>query len=111
MSTARMAGPGGRGGAALTSPRGALIPEKDLYPRVRRVSILYRALLLLVFLRLMAPPGICLCKSAAPVHVFLADLLGGLPPAPEPEDDDDHAPGCPASKLCEGMGLWPTAPL
>jgi hypothetical protein len=61
----------------------------------------------LLFLRLMAPPGICLCKVSSPATAFFADLFGKDAPPTEQDDDDDHAPGCPASKLSEGMGLRP----
>jgi hypothetical protein len=59
--------------------------------------------------RLLLPPGICVCKLTSPAARHLAALLGGDAPAPTPveEDDDDHAPGCPASPLAAGMGVSP----
>jgi hypothetical protein len=40
--------------------------------------------------------------------VLLARLLGNDPPAPEPEDDNHHQHGCPASRL--GPSLRPQPP-
>jgi hypothetical protein len=75
------------------------------------VTILLRILYLLIFVRVMAPPGICLCKLTAP----LAYSLSGQPvPAQPAEPDNDHEPGCPASPLAAAMGLRApqlTAPL
>jgi hypothetical protein len=33
-----------------------------------------------------------------------------VPPPPPAENEDDHEPGCPASKLAAGMGLRPASP-
>jgi hypothetical protein len=71
------------------------------------VSILHRTLFVLVTLRLLVPPGVCLCKLSSPAARVLADLLGREAPAPEPEEDEDHAAGCPASKVSEGLGVRP----
>ena len=67
------------------------------------MSIGRRVLCLLMFLRLLAPPGICLCKLSAPAVAYLSGN-----PAPDSEqssEDDDHAPGCPCSPLASAMGL------
>ena len=73
------------------------------------MSILYRALLVLIVARLLLPPGICVCKLSSPAARLLVHALGGEAPAPQP-DDHDHLPGCPASDLAQGMGLQPAAP-
>jgi hypothetical protein len=72
------------------------------------VSILSRVLFVLITLRLLVPPGVCLCKLSSPAAHLLASVLGREAPAPEPEDED-HAAGCPASKLAEGMAVRPAA--
>jgi hypothetical protein len=70
------------------------------------------ALLLSVFivLRLLMPPGICVCKLSSPALRWFA-LLNGQEqpsvPAEPAEEEDDHAPGCPASYLSQGMGVAP----
>jgi hypothetical protein len=66
-------------------------------------------LMVLIALRLLLPPGICVCKWNSPAARFLVALLQTERQVPaEPEsDDDDHAPGCPASPLAVGMGVRP----
>ena len=66
-----------------------------------RVRLGLRILFVLLFLRLMAPPGICLCKLNASAILFPQ----GTVPSESDEPDDDHAPGCPCSPLAAGMGL------
>jgi hypothetical protein len=61
-----------------------------------------RVLYLLMFLRMLAPPGVCLCKLGAPAVAFLS---GQPVPVDTQAPDDDHAPGCPCSPLAAGMGL------
>ena len=76
------------------------------------MSILYRILIALMALRLLMPPGICACKLSSPAARLLAAFLQtGLPQpaAPSDAEDDDHAPGCPASPLAVGMGLVPAS--
>jgi hypothetical protein len=77
------------------------------------VSILYRILIALMALRLLMPPGICACKLSSPAARLLADFFRTarpLPPvAPPDAEDDDHAPGCPASPLAVAMGLKPAS--
>jgi len=73
------------------------------------VSIPVRILVVLIGVRLLLPPGICICKLSSPVVRVVADALGGDPTAPAP-DDDDHDPGCPASVLSLGMGVKPASP-
>ncbi|HXG11996.1 MAG TPA: hypothetical protein VNK04_19735 [Gemmataceae bacterium] len=53
--------------------------------------MLRNVLLFLIFLRLLWPPGICICHLLRPEAV------------PHHHDEDDHLPGCPASKM--GMTL------
>jgi hypothetical protein len=76
------------------------------------VSILARVLLVLLTIRLLMPPGICACQWSGPAAQLLLHALGAdvpyVPPA-QPEPDDDHAPGCPASPLAQGMGVHPPA--
>jgi hypothetical protein len=62
----------------------------------------------LIVLRLLMPPGICICKLSSPVFTLIA-ILGGseCPPAPAHDDHEDHLPGCPASHLAEGLGVGP----
>jgi hypothetical protein len=64
----------------------------------------------LITLRLLMPPGICACKLSSPASRLLAAAWGAElpPPSPPPtHTDDDHAPGCPASSLAEGLGVAP----
>ena len=66
------------------------------------MAIALRILYLLLFVRLMAPPGVCLCKLSAPAVAYLS----GMPlPADQQAPDEDHTPGCPCSPLSAGMGL------
>jgi hypothetical protein len=61
----------------------------------------------------MLPPGICVCQWHSPAARILVGLLNTgkeVPPPPAPENEDDHEPGCPASKLAAGMGLRPASP-
>lgn len=71
-------------------------------------------LMVLIALRLMMPPGICACKWSSPAGRLLAGVLHTerQVPTEQERDDDDHAPGCPASPLAAGMGVKPsTEPL
>jgi hypothetical protein len=73
------------------------------------VAILYRLLCVLIVVRVLCPPGVCVCKlSTRPVGV-LANLFTGteVPPLP-PEEEDDHDPGCPCSPLSTALGLRPS---
>jgi hypothetical protein len=70
--------------------------------------VLRSSLLVLLTWRLLLPPGVCLCQLGHPAAVLLARLLGNEPPAPEPEDDNHHQHGCPASRL--GPSLRPQPP-
>jgi hypothetical protein len=63
--------------------------------------------MLLIAARLMAPPGICLCKVTSPAVGSFLHLLGKDVPPVAPEPVEDHDPGCPASGLSEAMGLQP----
>jgi hypothetical protein len=73
------------------------------------VSVPTLLLSTLIVLRLLMPPGICVCKLSSPASRWLAAAWGAeLPPPPPPtHTDDDHAPGCPASSLAEGLGVAP----
>ncbi len=68
-------------------------------------------LMVLITIRLLMPPGICVCKWNSPAARFLVALLNTDREVPVEEDreDDDHAPGCPASPLAVGMGVKPSA--
>lgn len=73
---------------------------------------LHRILFVLLTLRLLLPPGICVCQWHSPAARILAGLFKTgkeVPPSPPAENEDDHEPGCPASKLAAGMGLRPAA--
>lgn len=74
------------------------------------MAILYRLFCVLIVVRVLCPPGVCLCKfSTAPARL-LATLFhtGKEVPPPPPEENDDHEPGCPCSPLTAGMGLRPS---
>jgi hypothetical protein len=73
------------------------------------VGLLLRAMLGLMLLRLLVPPGCCLCQASAPAARALAALAGKeLPEAiPEPPEEENHHDGCPASFVSTGMGLRP----
>ena len=66
-------------------------------------------LMVLIVLRLLLPPGICVCKWSSPAARLLVALMNSERQAPpqQESDDDDHAPGCPASPLAVGMGVRP----
>jgi hypothetical protein len=63
--------------------------------------------MILITLRLLMPPGICVCQAASPAGKMLANLLHNDAPQPDPFDDD-HNPGCPASIFSSGLGVFPT---
>jgi hypothetical protein len=72
---------------------------------VSRATLL---LSVLITLRLLMPPGICVCKLSTPASRLLAAACGSeLPAIPTEESDDDHDPGCPASYLSQGLGVAP----
>ena len=72
------------------------------------MPILSRLLVLLIFARILVPPGMCLCKLEAPASRAVAWVLGSdAPDLPLDHHDDDHHPGCPASYLSLGLGLHP----
>jgi hypothetical protein len=74
------------------------------------VSIPAKLLFVLIALRLLMPPGICVCKQSAPAVELLARALGKQAPArpaTPAKEEDDHAPGCPASYLAQGLGVAP----
>lgn len=73
---------------------------------------LHLTLFVLLAFRLMLPPGICVCQwnsTAALVRLGLLAADDSQPQPPADDKDDDHDPGCPASKLATGMGLRPAA--
>jgi hypothetical protein len=81
-----------------------------IYGGASAVSILRPLLLVAITLRLLMPPGVCLCKLSSPAVRLLSLALGGDPPASVPEHDDhEHHPGCPASGLTEGLGVQPAS--
>jgi hypothetical protein len=75
------------------------------------VGLLSQAMLGMMILRLLVPPGCCLCQLKSPAAEVLASLVGkALPPAlPEPPEDENHHDGCPASFVSTGLGLRPAA--
>ena len=81
--------------------------KKTLYRHV------HQFLFVLLTIRLLLPPGICVCQWHSPAARMLVHFFGGtkeVPPPPPVENEDDHEPGCPASKLAAGMGLRPASP-
>jgi hypothetical protein len=70
-----------------------------------------RALLMvLMVLRLLMPPGICACKWSSPAARLLIALTQNqrsIPVESQPDNEDDHDAGCPASPLAAGMGVAP----
>jgi hypothetical protein len=76
------------------------------------VRFLTLILMALIALRLLVPPGICLCKLSSPTSRLLCKALGSEPaPVPVEPDDQHHDEGCPAGVLSEGMGVVPAAPV
>jgi hypothetical protein len=76
------------------------------------VTVLLRSLLVLMAVRVLLPPGICICRYDAAAGRLLGSWLNvSLPalPAPVEDDDDDHEPGCPCSPLAAALGLIPAA--
>jgi hypothetical protein len=74
------------------------------------VSISTLSLSLLITVRLLMPPGICVCTLSAPASRLLLAVFGQEVPEPAPvneEDDQNHHPGCPACFLAVGMGVAP----
>lgn len=74
------------------------------------MSISTLSLSLLITVRLLMPPGICVCTLSAPASRMLLALFAQEVPPPAPvadEDDQNHHPGCPASFLAVGMGVAP----
>jgi hypothetical protein len=66
--------------------------------------------MVLIALRLLMPPGICACKWSSPAArllVALAQSERDIPSSNDSGDEDDDAPGCPASPLAVGMGVKP----
>jgi hypothetical protein len=95
--------------AALTSSDGETSLEVKVGETVRRLDGI---LFVLLTIRLLLPPGICVCQWHSPAARFIVGLLNTgkeVPPPPPPEKEDDHEPGCPASKLAAGMGLRPAS--
>jgi hypothetical protein len=72
-------------------------------------------LMVLITMRLLLPPGICVCKWSSPAARMLVALVQSeheVPIEDQRDDDDDHDAGCPASPLAAGMGVKPpTEPL
>lgn len=57
-------------------------------------SVLHVLILALLSIRLMVPPGVCLCHLAGEAH----------------EQHEGHHDGCPASGLGPALGLQPASP-
>ena len=69
-----------------------------------------QVLFVLLTIRLMVPPGVCMCKASSPILHAVAQITGLPAPPAEDEHDDNHHPGCPCSGLGVGMGLKPASP-
>ena len=61
----------------------------------------------LITVRLLMPPGICICQWSSPAARLLIAACGQELPVKDLPDDDDHHPGCPACFLAIGMGVAP----
>jgi hypothetical protein len=74
------------------------------------VPLLFRMLCVLICVRVLCPPDVCLCASSAVPARALAFLFqtGKDVPPPPHEHDDDHDAGCPCSPLDTGLGLRPS---
>ena len=71
--------------------------------------ILHRLLCVLIVVRVLCPPGVCICKYSSMPARILANLQTGVEvPPPPPEEKDDHDPGCPCSPLSTAPGLRPS---
>lgn len=68
----------------------------------------FRLLCVLIFVRVMLPPGVCVCQLSGLSARLAAHLAGREQPPPPPEDDHGHDPGCPASPLSAALGLKPS---
>jgi hypothetical protein len=75
------------------------------------VSSLRTLLMVLMVVRLLMPPGICVCKWTSPAARVLVALAQSERQVPNEQDwdDGDHDPGCPASPLAVGMGVRPAS--
>lgn len=72
------------------------------------MAFLFRLLVLLIVVRILVPPCMCLCKLEAPAARAIAWVFGTeVPDGPIDDHDHDHHPGCPASYLSLGLGLKP----
>lgn len=81
-----------------------------MYGSFLPVSMPAQLLFVLMTLRLLLPPGICICKLTSPVSRAAVLLLGGQPNGDPVDLEDDHHPGCPASHLDSGLGVQPAGP-
>jgi hypothetical protein len=66
------------------------------------VRVLARSLVVFMAVRVLAPPGVCLCEISLPFVGDLADLFG---PDRDPADCplDDHTHGCTTCQLPQGV--------
>lgn len=70
---------------------------------------LVRFLLVFMALRVLAPPGVCLCKLGMPLLRLVAGALHS-PQGPARSDDRDERPGCCVCQLPAGVQAKPVAP-
>jgi hypothetical protein len=66
------------------------------------VRVLTRLLVVFMALRVLAPPGVCLCELTQPVERLLADAFGG-PRPPAHCDEEDPLFGCTLCQLPPGV--------
>jgi len=73
------------------------------------VRLLARSLVVFMAVRVVAPPGVCLCELSLPFVGDLADLLG---PDRDSSDCpfDDHTHGCTTCQLPQGVQSRTAAP-
>src|SRR4051794_5044254 len=70
--------------------------------RRNRVRVLTRFLVVFMALRVLAPPGVCVCEVTRPVQCLLADACGA-PRPPAHCDEEDPVCGCTLCQLPPGV--------
>jgi hypothetical protein len=68
----------------------------------------FRILNLLIVVRLLVPPGVCVCDLPCLAAALPGVVLQCDEDAPPEHEHDEHAPGCPCSPLSAVLGLRPS---